>query len=135
MEHKPHILSNGKRELPALTESGFLPDPPDYRSSEWVYSYPPGVTVNGFDKWLHIEVIATFDHDYMGVHYFVQAWDYRCQDDPDQRWQYMMLFRCSENGWRTRVVHEFEDHPNFAEVGRLVDEYRECPEALRFMLR
>ena len=89
-------------------------------------------------------------HDYLGTHAYVQVWDYRQQQHPDQRWQYMLLLHRptrvvdpagvtvgSEWAWTIRCEYEArEDHrgPSHAKVGADIDVWLEAPEVLRFIV-
>lgn len=86
-------------------------------------------------------VLAMFDHDYMGWHALIQHWDYRrngitLNGKSINRWEYGLILCCREEGWVPRLVHDFaERRPSFSEATYYVDQYLECPEYLRFMLR
>jgi hypothetical protein len=135
------------KELSAVSLDGFEPSWGDCE-----VHWGPAVDYNGAhwkDYQYHAEVLARFDHDYLGTHLFVQVWDYAQQDDPDQRWQYMLLLhrpeRIVEDGaivhtdwaWCIRVEYEepwTEGGPSYAKVGEDVDIWLRAPEYLRFII-
>lgn len=81
-------------------------------------------------------ILAMFDHDYMGWHALVQHWDYISNGSQANCWNYGLVLTCRENDWETWLVHDFEKRrPSFSEATYYVDQYLECPEYLRFMLR
>lgn len=88
------------------------------------------------DHQYHVETLALFDHDYLGVHAFVQVWDYAQQNHPDQRWQYMLLYHSpnrifDEDGcviggaWAWEVQSVYEVRPFNAQVGADIDVWAE----------
>lgn len=125
-------------DLPSIDLTGF--EPP-FALGE--YEWGPAVTHDGAawkDHAFHVETLALFDHDYLGTHMFVQVWDYRQQEDPEQRWQHMLLLHHpGEAGWGWTIRREYEareDHraPSYADVGADVDLWLGAPEYLRFIL-
>lgn len=136
------------RELPPVSLDDFAPP---WGASEYAWGAP--VTHDGAywqDHQYYVEILGWFYHDYLGTHLFVQVWDYAQQDDPDQRWQYMLLLHrptrrtdggglIVDTGWEWTIRCEYEgreDHlgPSFVEVGRDVDLWLEAPDVLRFII-
>ena len=91
----------------------------------------------------HVEFLSWHYHDYMGTHAFVQIWDYAAQDDPDQRWQFLLLRHeptriYNDDGaitgstWAWTIARQYpgrEDHrgPTHAEVGADIDAWMKNP--------
>lgn len=137
------------RELPAINLDGFAPS---YGTIEYEWG-DPVLTPDGW-YWkpcqYHVEVLSWHDHDYLGCHAFVQVWDYAQQDDPDQRWQFMLLLQRpikhinaaglivgGEWAWCIRNEYEGrEDHrgPSNAQIGADIDVWLEAPEIIRFLI-
>lgn len=137
------------RELPAINLDGFNP------SSSCEHMWGAAVVRDGRvwkEHQYHAEILGRFDHDYLGTHLFVQVWDYAQQDDPDQRWQYVLLLdrpqrfvgesgciEYTEWAWCIRTEYEHDETnsyhaPTFAQVGADVDVWLQAPEVLRFIL-
>lgn len=138
------------KELPPIDLDGF--DPP-WRATEYHWG-PPVPHTDGRpwkDHQYHTEILAQYDHDYLGIHLFVQVWDYAQQDDPDQRWQYLLLRHAPRRyvnaegaieyttwGWTIAMEYEVEKFgrvPSYAEVGASVDLWVQSPDILRFLLQ
>jgi hypothetical protein len=137
------------RDLPAINLTGFEPV---YGTVEYEWG-DPVFTADGW-YWkpcqYHAEILAWFEHDYLGYHAFAQVWDYAQQDDPEQRWQYVLLLyrptrQTNAEGlitgsswdWCLRVEYEGrEDHrgPSYALVGADVEVWLRAPEVLRFIV-
>lgn len=91
----------------------------------------------------HGEVLASFDHDYLGTHLLMQVWDYGMQDHPDQGWQYvLMLHGCDRvyrqgaivsTSWHWTIHREYDHCPSYAEVGGDIDVWLRAPEPMRFL--
>ena|SRR6478752_1907071 len=137
------------KELPAIDLSGFHAP---YGCSEYEWGcaaeYPPNP--NGLkgvwkEHRYHVEILSWHYHDYMGTHAFVQVWDYAQQNDPDQRWQYMLLLNrpirqydadgsIIGSDWGWVIQCEYEGYPTHAQVGADIDLWEAAPESLRFIL-
>lgn len=137
------------KDLPPINLTGF---DPEFGAAEYEWG-DPVLTADGW-YWkpcqYHVEILSWNYHDYLGTHLFVQVWDYAQQDDPEQRWQYMLLLHRptrhtdaegvivgGEWAWTIRVEYEGrEDHggPSFAQVGSDIDVWLEAPEILRFIV-
>lgn len=146
-------MSDELPDLPPISLDGFAID---WACTEYEWGppvdYPPGAKLTG--QWkqhaFHCEVLGRYYHDYLGTHLFVQVWDYRQQDDPNQRWQYMLFLHrpayepvSGERGeWAWALYHEYPaiegdkwHMPTFAQVGEDVDRWRSTPDALRFLIQ
>jgi hypothetical protein len=140
------VLEVGVRELPPIELEGF---DPAFGCGE--YTWGPHV-YNGDVFWkdhqYHAEMLSWHYHDYLGTHAFLQVWDYAQQDDPDQRWQYVLLLHRPERhvnaegdivggDWAWTIRSEWEAEtgvPGFAEVGGLIDLWLKAPDVLRFII-
>jgi hypothetical protein len=143
------ILEHGVRELPPINLDGFEPS---FGCAEYEWGAP--VPLSSGDPWqdhqYHVEFLSWHYHDYLGTHAYVQVWDYAQQDDPDQRWQMMLLLHrpsrhvdvddCIVGGtwaWTIRIEYEepwSEGGPSHAQVGADIDLWLEAPEILRFIV-
>jgi len=97
--------------------------------------YPPNL--NGLrgvwkEHRYHCEVLSWHYHDYMGIHAFVQVWDYANQGSPDQQWEYALLihhpiYEFDADGsivgsdWVWAVQVEYDGPPKHAQVGADID--------------
>jgi hypothetical protein len=143
------------RELPVINLDGFDP-----KFGEAEYSWGPAVTAKGGlvadtewhwqDHQYHVEFLSWHYHDYLGTHAYVQVWDYAQQDDPDQRWQYMLLLHrptrhTNDDGaivnstWAWTIRMEYEPlaeqrAPSHAQVGADIDVWLQAPDFLRFIV-
>jgi hypothetical protein len=136
------------RELPPTSLKGF---DPKYGVVEYEWGDP--LPRNGEpwkDHQYHAEILSWHEHDYLGIHAFMQVWDYGQQDDPDQRWQYMLLLLrparhideegfVKTTGWSWVIRTEYETteeqrFPTHAQVGADIDLWLTTPEYLRFIL-
>ena len=142
------LLEHGVRELPPINLASFEPS---FGCCEYEWGAPvPHGNVHWKDHQYHVECLAWHYHDYLGTHLYVQVWDYAQQDDPDQRWQYMLLLHrptrhVDADGdiiggtwdWTIRTEYEArEDHrgPSHAQVGADIDLWLEAPDFLRFIV-
>lgn len=57
---------------------------------------------------IHLEILTWWDHDFMGCHLLVQAWDYAKQDNPDQEWKFYLIY-IDSNG-EPFIVADFPHH-------------------------
>jgi hypothetical protein len=131
-------------DLPPIDLDGF--DPP-WAASEYAWGPPvPRGNVYWKDHQYHVEVLGWFYHDYLGTHIYAQVWDYAQQDDPNQRWQYVLLLNrptryvdgygaIESSTWDWVVRIEYDHFPSYAEVGADVDNWVTCPEILRFLIQ
>ena len=131
------------RELPPIDLTGFNPGWGDHEHSWGQCALHEGKPWK--ENRYHCEILGRFNHDYMGSHLYVQVWDYAQQDDPDQRWQYMLLLdrptrHVDEDGlivggeWNWTIRSEYEELPSYAQVGADVDLWVTAPEILRFIV-
>ena len=143
------------KELPPIDLDGFAPN---WGAGEYTWgapvAYPSNSPLQGQwkDHQYHVEVLGWYYHDYLGTHIFAQVWDYAQQDDPDQRWQYVLLLHrptrylnrqtgvieSSEWAWSIRKEYEVEKFgrpPSYAEVGADVDTWVTSPDYLRPLLQ
>jgi len=134
-------------ELPAIDVTDFAPP---FGCGE--YEWGPPADHDGCawkEHQYHVEVLSWHYHDYMGTHAYVQVWDYAQQDDPGQRWQYMLLLHrpireYDADGaitggtwsWVIQCEYEVVDHrpPSHATVGADVDRWVTAPDFLKFIL-
>ena len=137
-------------DLPRIDLDGF---DPEWGASEYVWGPPvPHGNVYWKDHQYHVEILGWFYHDYLGTHIYAQVWDYAQQDDPNQRWQYMLLLHrptqhVDADGaihyteWAWGITREYEAFPEwkgvptYAQVGADVDQWVTCPEILRFLIQ
>jgi hypothetical protein len=142
------LLRIGVRELPPIDLTGFNPGWGDFEHSWGMSALHDGKPWK--EHQYHAEILGRFDHDYLGIHLFIQVWDYAQQSDPDQRWQYILVLHrpnryvnadgdieYADWDWVIRTEYETDEarrFPTYAEVGADVDIWLQAPDHLRFIV-